>query len=188
MKKSFCIIALLAFCFICQSVFPSSAESFYFSFKIGGYFPQSSEVPMKDADPGLGLEVAGGHFLSKNIALELGIGGYQTEVPVYNSFGSKIDTTFSVMPITMVLKAGPRFGNFFPYIEAGGGYYFTEIQDTFDNETAGKFGPLFGFGANYGAFGIEARYISATVDLLNSEVDIDGFLLTLNLSLGNTGN
>jgi outer membrane protein W len=164
-----------------------SVEAFYFDMKLGGYFPQSNESPMKNADPGLGAEVAVGHFFGNNFAVELSAGSYQPTVPT-TVISSQVDTPLQIMPVILSVKLGPRYGDFFPYIIAGGGYIYTTIEPLFESDSDSAAGPVFGIGARYKGFGFEARYIAATVNLLNTDVKLDAFLLTLNLALGNFGN
>jgi hypothetical protein len=151
--------------------------------KLGAMFPQYDDV--EGESKGFALELAGGYQFLRNVSAELGIGYFSTDVPVYTAFGSRYKTPLFVYEFPLTVKFRHRFGNFEPYLGGGIGWYYADLV----SEEGGS-GPKsdwgqghhFSVGFNVGAFGVEARYISTEVDLLNvKNFNIEGYLLFLTL-------
>lgn len=179
MKKSF-LMLLITICLFCTSVSAVNAEyayKNYFDLKVGGYFPQGDIL--KDGDAGLGTEFAFGHYFSKNIAAELGVGYFQAKVPVFTSFGTEVDALYRIFPVMLNLVISSRTGKFEPFAKAGVEWYLTEIDVPFDTKNDSTLGYQFAVGALLGDFGIEGKYLIAKTTMLNTDVDLNGFTATI---------
>jgi outer membrane protein W len=157
----------------------ANAENTYFELKPGAYFPQKGI--MKDADIGIGMELALGYYFHPNIAAEFGIGDYYTRVPVFLGIGSdRVKTSTNVAPITLDLVLSNRMGSFEPYVKAGIGEYLVFMEKVLGgSETKSAFGYQFGLGAVFNNIGIEGKYFFAEPTLLNTKVKLDGFTATV---------
>ena len=174
---------------------PASAKplaSNYAQLKIGGYFPQTSDLDNFDA--GGNIEVGIGHRVAPGFAIEGNFGYFETK-GTFNLPGvGSGDETFKVMPLTLSLKGQAFFDRFEPYAEAGIGVYFIkdDISGTVlgipvsDSENDTQLGLHVGLGGNYNItpqvfLGVEGRYLWLRTDTFGVDVKLDGFFLTANL-------
>jgi hypothetical protein len=160
----------------------ANADTIYFEFKPGAYFPQKGV--MKDADTGIGTEMAVGYYFHPNFAAELGIGAYYTRVPVTVTVGPLSDrfkANLWLYPVTLDLVASNKIGIFEPYVKAGIGEYFVYRESALfePSETKSAFGYQFGLGAVFLNFGIEGKYLFAEPTILDTKVKLDGFTVNV---------
>jgi len=164
-------------------------------FKIGAYFPDSSDLENFDV---------GGHveaYLEGNISRNFSLGaalGYQwtsntttTSIPSGGTLTSfQLDQDVNSTYLLVTAKLMVPVGAFEPYAEAGGGFYLTHIKESSpagslsDQDTS--FGYLAGAGVNWYFtkdyfIGLGARYFwSETKDL---NIALDGLLVDVNLGV-----
>jgi hypothetical protein len=160
----------------------ASADIVYFEFKPGAYFPQKGI--MKDADTGIGTEMAVGYYFHPNFAAELGIGAYYTRVPMTVTVGPLTDrfkANLWLYPVTLDLVLSNKIGIFEPYAKAGIGEYFVYRESALfePSETKSAFGYQFGVGAVFLNYGIEGKYLFAEPTILNQKVKLDGFTVNV---------
>jgi hypothetical protein len=182
MKRKACLRMMLVTGVLCATftlaVSAQGADTNYFDLKVGGYFPQRE--PLSNGDAGLGTEFVFGHYFTKNIAAEFGVGYFQSNVPVRTVYPPvNYDATFRMYPVTLNLVVSNKWGRFEPFAKAGVGWYFADIDGAFDNETDSSFGYQFGAGILFGNFGIEGKYLSAKPSLLGTDVKLDGLTGTI---------
>jgi opacity protein-like surface antigen len=195
MKKSCIFFLLIVMAVFLLSVAPAHAKplaSNYAQLKIGGFFPQTSDLDNFDA--GGNIEVGIGHRVAPGFAIEGNFGYFETK-GTFNVPGiASVDETFKVMPLTLSLKGQAFFDRFEPYAEAGIGVYFIkdEIDGTIlgipgsDSENDTQLGLHVGLGGNYNItpqvfLGVEGRYLWLRTDTFGVDVKLDGFFLTANL-------
>jgi len=171
----------------------------YIALKAGAYTPNSSDL--EDFNTGFNGEVAFGHYLSKNAAIELGIGYSQTESPTYygymsqtGNYNGQIDIQNKPVTLSLKLIAPIDIAEFYVLGGIGANFVHGEIDvntqllgsaSISDDKVAflGQLGAGLNFNINPNFFiGVEGKYIWSTVDFeqLGSEisVDLDGFVYT----------
>lgn len=189
----------LVFLFAALVVVPASdAKGFpqnYIAFKLGGFFPQSSDLDDINADAGFNGEVALGHHVAPGFSIEGGIGYFETKGGLSNTLGS-FDEKFQVIPVTLSLRGQVPYGRFEPYGFVGIGVYFVEDKisgsipslglsgSDSDNDTS--LGFHVGLGGNYilsnNVFlGVEVRYLFLETSTFGVDFRLDGITLTGNV-------
>lgn len=157
--------------------------------KLGAYIPNSNDLD--GFDTGFNGEVAIGHYFNPFVAVELGIGYFQTSGDV---FVTNHDTFFGnedidVTPLTLSLRliqplsrtteiyAIGGIGAYFVYddIDASNQFGFIHLSD---DTTA--FGAHLGAGININLtrtlfIGGEFKYVWVTPELYGADVSLDGF-------------
>jgi opacity protein-like surface antigen len=168
----------------------------YFVGKLGSYSPESDDL--NGYDTGITAEIGWGHYFSPFMALEFGVGYFQTEgnVIVIDSGSYYGNEEIEVTPLTMSLKLIQPLDGWMEIYGIGGiGVYL--VNDSID-----AFSPALGsihisddtaaFGAHLGAgiqfnissnvfVGGEFKYVWTTADLYGEDVSLDGFRVTGNL-------
>ena len=163
-------------------------------FKLGGYFPQSSEL--ENFDVGGHGEVSVERNLSQYFGIGAAIGLFQTNntTNVLVSQGGTLTSisadqtvrsTYLILNATLMIPAGA----FVPYVEGGGGYYFTHIKES-SSASNYKDDTSFGYHAGAGLnwfftkdyyIGLGGRYIWTKTNDLN--IRLDGVLADVNLGI-----
>ena len=181
------LIIVLLF-FLSFSVFGQEYPD-YFAIKAGIYSPTGD---LDDLNQGSGFngEVAYGHYLPPNFAMEVGLGYF------------KSDDDVSVVPITLTGQAVSKSAPFEFYGGIGVGIYFASFDGALgryvyidDDDYA--FGMNFNAGARYDIkkdlfLGAEIKYLVTTDAEFNGvasgnpirvDANLNGFFLTVNLGL-----
>ena len=160
----------------------------YVALKLGGYFPQHSD--MDNFDSGFNGEIAVGHYFNPNVALEF-------SVRYLESSGSDagINGDITSYPILLSVKGVAPVAGGELYAIAGAGFYITN----FDASALGvnvssddtPLGFQLGVGGNFNLspnvyLGLEAKYFWAkpSFDILgvtSVDVHIDGIQATANI-------
>ena len=163
--------------------------------KLGAYSPNSHDL--SDFSSDFNSEVAFGHYLNPNVALELGVGYFQTDgnISIHASdtfFGKeKIEVT----PLTFSLKLiQPLSPGIELYGIGGVDAYF--VHDSIDASSSTSFLHLndddTAFGAHLGGgiqfnlnrnvfLGGEFKYLWTKVHLYGDDVNLDGYRFTGNI-------
>lgn len=144
--------------------YAEEAKKNYVVLNLGAYFPTSNSVDNLDS-AGFNGEVAVGRYLTKNIAIELGVGAFglsSDDVVGTNSiFGAfSFSDSITVVPLTVSLRAVfPLTEKLEIYGKGGIGAYFINFDRDIDSVNLGNdlhysddktaFGGLLGAGAVY---------------------------------------
>jgi outer membrane protein W len=172
----------------------------YFVMKAGIYAPQEkwdvldAGVFEYSLDTGFNGELAFGHYLNRNWALEFGIGYFQTSGDD-TAFGVKSKSSIDVMPLTVAIKGIIPVDKFEIYGIGGIGAYFVWADEklngiSFSDEDI-LFGGFLGAGINYNMtpaalLGLEGKYLwTDKTDLSDSgwrqKHKLDGWIVTVNV-------
>jgi len=195
-------VALLLACVLAVAA-PASAKNLdYVVFKAGGYAPQSDDVKNLGVENSFYGELAIGTYFSDNFAVELA-GGYTQSTGTFTGAvaGSSFETTLTVMPFTLGVKALYPMSWFEPYAMAGAGAYYVKLESSGSAGVASASGSVdstalggfVGAGANFNLgqrffLGVEGKYIICkptlnSANIKNQEVDISGGLVTGNIGI-----
>ncbi len=191
MKKYLCISLIFLTLLVASPAIgagPVAVPSYnYVVAKLGAYFPTSNDL--SGYNTGFSGEFAFGHYFNPYIAVELGVGYFQTEGDVTVSVpGSKYRSNekIEVTPLTASLKFILPVNIYVePYIIGGIGAYFVHDHidasgfhgDLSDDETA--FGAHIGGGINFNIapnffIGAECKYVWVEPSLYGTDVDLSG--------------
>jgi outer membrane protein W len=167
----------------------------YFVFKGGIYSPQTNDLD--GFDTGFNGEVALGHYLNRNWAVELGAGYFQTSASqtlwLPGGFVARFKADIDVMPITVALKGIIPLNPFELYGIGGLGAYFLWTDARYGGYSKSDsdviFGGFLGLGANYYInpsffLGLEGKYLwtdDAKFSSAHIKYSLDGFITTLNI-------
>ncbi len=104
----------------------------YVNLKLGGFSP-TDDLDDADFDSGFTGEIAYGRYLFPYLALEAGIGYYETEMSVkdacYPAVGcAREENEITVVPLTVTVKGVYTMNKVEFYGGLGGGAYFAEID------------------------------------------------------------
>ncbi|MCP4688414.1 MAG: porin family protein [Desulfobacterales bacterium] len=104
----------------------------YATLKLGGFFP-TDDLDDADFDSGFTGEIAYGRYLFPYLALEAGVGYYETEMsvkdPGYPGIGySKEENEIKVIPFTLTVKGVYTVSKLELYGGVGGGFYFADVD------------------------------------------------------------
>src|SRR5512138_2890104 len=119
------VLAVLCPVFTLSSAHAKPLSPNYATLKVGGYFPQHSDLD--NFDSGFNGEISVGHLVAPGFAVEGGFGYFRTEGRVPTTSGMA-DEKIRVMPLTLSLKGQVFFQQFEPYAEAGIGVYFIKDE------------------------------------------------------------
>lgn len=182
------------------------AKKNYVVLNMGAYFPTSGSLDSLNSS-GFNGEVAVGRYLTKNLAIELGVGAFGLSgddvVGFDPSFGAySYSDSVTVVPITLGLKAViPITDKFEIYGKGGIGAYFINYDRDIDSTRLGNdihysddktvFGGFVGGGALYNInkmfyAGVEYKYhFIASVDFAppimgTKSYDLSGHVVTAN--------
>lgn len=166
----------------------AASPSNYGTLKLGGYFPQNSD--MDNFDSGFNGEVAFGHYFNPNIAAEFSVGYFKTE-----GSDAGVNGEITSYPILLSIKAVLPLSGGELYALAGGGIYITNLDASALGVNVSSDDNPFGFHLGVGGnlnlspnlfLGLEAKYFWAkpSFDLLgvtSVDVHIDGIQATANI-------
>ena len=197
MKKTFPCICMILFAVVVV-ISNSDAKglpSNYVALKLGGFFPQSSDLDDINADAGFNGEVSFGHYITPGFSVEGAIGYFETKASL-SAPGASAEEKFKVIPLTLNLRGQVPYGRFEPYGFLGIGVYFVEDKisgnipalgvsgSDSDNDTA--LGFQIGLGGTYTLMnnvfvGVEARYLFLETSTFGADFRLDGITLTGNI-------
>jgi opacity protein-like surface antigen len=178
---------------VSPSTAPGANLPNYLVLKGGVYSPESGDLDDVNADTGFNGEIAFGHYFLPILAVELGVGYFESSgdrVPA-----GPADVDLFAIPVTLNLKGAIPLGNLEIYGLGGIGYYFTDaevIQAAIkDSDSDGAFGFQLGAGAAFNVtsslfIGAEAKYFWLEPKfelggLPPEKTKFDGWLGTINL-------
>jgi opacity protein-like surface antigen len=150
---------------------------FYFSFKPGIYSPQSGDLD--GFDTGFSGEIALGYHFNRNIAVEFGIGYFNTEgnaTVVGATYVAQKEFDIEVVPVTFTLKAILPYKKWEFFGLGGGGiylvsspdfyddYYYDHHHNDYDDDYDAIWGGYLGAGIHYNItpnlfIGVEGKYL-----------------------------
>jgi outer membrane protein W len=193
----------IVLCFVLGLSFSAYADGrnpSYLVLKGGIYSPQNDKLDKFDT--GFNGELAFGHYFSRNLALEIASGYFETRATKnarseISSAEAKLD--INVVPLTIALKGIIPLDIWELYGIGGGGAYFlwTDSKVSTDsrsssssdqyNQTLG--GGFLGVGASVKIsptvfLGLEGKYLwtsALTVKNIDTDTNLNGFIATFNL-------
>lgn len=174
-----------------------SGPSNYVVGKLGVYIPTSNDL--SGYDTGFNGEFAFGHYFNPYLAVELGVGYFQTEgdvTVVYPGASFPGHEKIEVTPLTGSLRVSIPVNIWVePYAIAGIGAYF--VHDHIDvsnyyhdylSDNATAFGVHLGGGINFNIspnffIGAECKYVWLDPSLYGADVNLGGVRLTGNFGV-----
>ena len=178
-KVTACIIGMVVICLslLLMPAAGSAADSYmgYMVFK-GGYYGPGEDFDKEDFEGNDYWELALGTDLGM-LGLELSGGYMRTE----NNF---IDV--KTIPVLLTGRLQFPITMFYPYIEAGAGAYFIDMDPKgLESKSETEFGYHTGLGCDVRfkrlILGVEGRYIWVNSDYKGMDVDLQGFTVTGNI-------
>ena len=194
MKRIVFVSALVLGLFLVLSApltsFAQDGKGGYITIKPGVYSP-TGDLDHKGFDNGFTGEVAVGTYYTPNLALEAGVGYYRTTASTAGP-GFNEDDDIWVIPVTISFKGVLPLKPFELTAGGGGGIYFANINadghilsEGFSrDDSAVAFGAHVLVGASIDIapkvfLGVEGKYVvTTTAKLLDTKVNLDGFMLT----------
>ncbi|MBJ6727396.1 outer membrane beta-barrel protein [Geomesophilobacter sediminis] len=179
-------IITLALCMMIVSVSAAFAESSYLSFKGGVFFPNAETDGLNDFKNGYNFEVAYGVKIHPNLALEVGTGYYESEIKdeftntYLDAFGTPytVTPTVSAVPILVTLKVVAPLGPAAEiYAGAGGGYYYTMLE----NRVKDLNGATVGTDESYSASALGYHFVGGVDFNVSPQLSIGGELKYFNV-------
>jgi opacity protein-like surface antigen len=165
--------------------------------KLGAYIPTSNDL--SGYDTGFSGEFAFGHYFNPYLALELGVGYFQTEgnvIVVYPGATYNGDEKIEVTPLTASLKVSLPVSIWVePYAIAGIGAYFvydhinvSNFHHDYISDNATAFGAHLGGGINFNInpnffVGAECKYVWLDPSLYGADVNLGGVRVTGNFGV-----
>ncbi len=141
-----------------------------------------------DVKTGFSGEIALGQYSNPNLALELGIGYFESKGAPASGPGS---TKLMAVPIVVTAKGFMPLGKLKPYIEFGVGAYLTELEasgntGSYSSASKATYGFHGGAGFNIDVsdllfIGLEGRYLWASVEYGGHSVKLNGLMTTIDL-------
>lgn len=179
---------------VSPSTAPAASPPNYLVLKGGVYSPEARDLDDVNADTGFNGEIAFGHYFLPILAVELGVGYFESSGDRLPVLGPAEVDLFAI-PVTLNLKGAIPLGNLELYGLAGVGYYFTDAEviraAVKDSDSDGAFGFQLGAGAAFNVtksvfIGAEAKYfwLESKFEVLGlppDETKFDGWLGTINL-------
>lgn len=192
MKKCLVFAAVVSLVvFLVFRAAPASADmNNYFVGKLGFYTPNSNDLD--GYDTGFSSEFAFGHYFNPFVALEFGVGYFQTSGDVVvvagpNAFLTNED--IGVVPLTLSLRLVQPLSKTVEIYAIGGiGAYFvnSDINAFGLSDDTTAFGGHLGGGINFNLnrtvfLGGEFKYTWVNPDLYGTDVSLDGFRANANI-------
>jgi opacity protein-like surface antigen len=196
MKLLFVLSLVLAVILIgiAPSVSLAEGSSDYLSLKYGIYSPSMTydlENINVDTKTGLDGEIAFGHYVLPMLALELGVGYFESKGSPAAQPG---EAKLKVVPILLTAKVFLPLVLIEPYGEFGIGYYITKFEVSglsgplanVSSDRKGVVGLHAGAGVNVNItpivfLGAEGRYLWAKPSFGGQDIKLDGFTVTADL-------
>lgn len=169
----------------------------YFVLKGGLYSPSEkydinnfngSTASQLEMRTGPTVEIALGQYSNPELALELGIGYFESKGAPADEPGS---TKLKAVPIVITAKDFMLEGPFRPYFAGGVGVYITELEvsgntGSFSTRPETTYGYHAGLGfnidiANAMFIGVEGRYLWIKADYGGQPVKLNGYMSTINV-------
>jgi outer membrane protein W len=169
----------------------------YFVMKGGRYSPRvnydlgdfnAGTTSHLDMKTGVNAEIALGQYADPELALELGIGYFESSGAPAGEPGSG---RLKAIPIVITAKGFVPLGPLQPYLEAGVGIYYTTLEVSgntggFSDQSNTTYGTHAGFGFNIDLgsklfVGFEGRYLWVKPYFGGQPVKLDGFSTSINL-------
>ena len=200
--KRYWIVSLTCLLMLLTGVVPAMGAGSVMGFgpsnymvgKMGGYIPTSNDL--NGYDTGFTGEFAFGHYFNPYLAVEMGIGYFQTEGTVSVVYPGALypgHEKIEVTPLTASLKVSIPVNVWLePYGIAGIGSYF--VRDHIDvsnhhgylSDDATGFGAHAGGGINFNInprvfVGAECTYVWLNPSLYGADVNLSGVRITGNL-------
>lgn len=189
MNFSRLIFFISLFMIVCTAAnsFAQEPRGAYILLKPGGFTP-TGDLEDKGFDSTFSGEIVVGSHFHPNLAVEAGVGYYQTEA-TSNDFAEEAE--LSVIPVTVTLKGVIPFIGAELNAGVGPGVYFTNIDLKGNNAglSTEEHHALFGGHVLIGAtinisptvyIGGEGKYIFTNeADVLGSKIKLDGFITSL---------
>lgn len=177
--------------------FAAEKPANYLAIKGGVYSPSDSydlndfnggSTTSLDSKTGFAGELAVGHYFLPMVALEAGVGYFQSEGSAVAQPG---ETKLKVVPVTATGKVLFPIGIFEPYGLFGIGAYFTKLDvsgnsGNFSGSSEITYGLHAGGGVNFNFTtdifaGLEAKYLWAKPSFGGQDLNLDGFITTADI-------
>lgn len=180
MSRRLALAGAVVVLFSVFTLFPAHAKPLspnYATLKIGGYFPQHSDLD--EFDSGINGEISFGHLVTPGFAVEGGVGYFETK-------DDSAAAELKVIPLTLSLKGQTFFQQFEPYVEAGIGVYFIDLRLGAASDDDSQVGFHVGLGGNYNVtrqlfLGLEGKYLWVKPEAPGVDARLDGITLTGNI-------
>ena len=171
-------------------------KPYYFELKLGEYLPQTGDLSDQKMGNGFSGQVAFGYYPIPYIAVEGGVGYFETKGNV-----SGVDRKFNAWPWELSIKGLLPIAFLEPYLLAGGGAYFTRAEVGGIGRDSVQFGYFGGGGLNFNLgrtyfLGLEAKYLvlkipiaqpvatpAGTTTVYNSTINFEGVIVTGNFGV-----
>lgn len=182
-----------------QAEYAAGKPANYVAIKGGIYSPSESFdindfnaglTDRLDSKTGFNGELAIGHYFLPVLAVELGVGYFESKGSPAAAPG---ETKLKVVPVIATGKVLLPIGMIEPYGEFGIGAYFTELDVTgnsgsFRGSSEITYGLHGGAGINFNVtdslfLGVEGRYLWAEPSFGGEHIKLNGFTTTANLGL-----
>lgn len=201
MKKSTVMVIVIATTLtgIITPAFAAENPANYLMLKAGVYSPSGSHdlndfnggsTTSLDSKTGFAGEIAAGHYILPMVALEFGAGYFQSEGSPAAQPG---ETKLKVVPLTATGKFFLPLGTVEPYGLFGIGAYITDLKvsgntGNFSGSSEISYGLHAGGGVNFNLdkdmfVGLEGKYLWSKPSFGGQDVDLDGFVTTVNMGL-----
>lgn len=173
------------------------ANSSYVVLKGGQYSPSGkydinnfnrNTTSHLETKAGFSGEIALGQYSNPDLALELGIGYFESKGSPASEPGS---TRLKAVPIVVTAKGFTQLGRLKTYFEFGVGVYLTELDasgnlGSFSSRTKTTYGLHAGAGFNIDIsdkifLGLEGRYLWARAVYSGQPIKLDGLMTTIDL-------
>lgn len=194
MKNFVSLVLSVALIGMTSTAFAEVTPSDYLAIKAGYYSPSSNydldnfnggDTEHLDSKTGFAGEIALGRYIMPIVAVELGVGYFESEGSPVASPG---ETKLKVMPIVATGKVFLPIGPVVPYGLFGIGAYITDL-DVNDNSgdvegsTEITYGLHAGAGVNFDLknnmyIGLEGKYLWAEPSFGGQHIDLNGFVTT----------
>ena len=187
MKRIILVLSIVLLIVSAASIsFAQDRKGGYIAIKPGAYFP-TGDLEDRDFDSSFAGELTVGTYYNRNLALEAGIGYFQTGA-TKRIAGFKEEDDVRVIPVTITIKGVLPLNGFELTAGVGGGVYFAHLDvdgtNVSKDENDAVWGAQFVAGANVDIskkvfLGVEGKYIvTSEADFSGAKVNLNGCTLT----------